>query len=37
VVGDLQTELRLDEFYKPTDDPALVEAVVARAKELAAE
>jgi hypothetical protein len=36
VLGDLQTELRLDEFYKPTDDPAIVDAVVARAKELAA-
>jgi hypothetical protein len=36
VIGDLQKELRLDEFYKPSDDPANVDAVVAKAKELVA-
>jgi hypothetical protein len=35
-IGDLQKELRLDDYYKPFDDPAIVDAVVARAKELVA-
>lgn len=36
LLGDAQAELRLDEFYEPADDPAIVEKVVARARELVA-
>ncbi len=35
VVGDHQTELMLDRFYQPDDDPAAIDGVVAEAKTIA--
>jgi hypothetical protein len=34
LVGEQRSELRLDQFYQPSDDPALVEQVVAQARRI---
>jgi hypothetical protein len=34
VLGDTQIELPLEQFYKPSDDPTIIDSVVAKAKEL---
>ncbi|HWB03220.1 MAG TPA: hypothetical protein VG796_09365 [Verrucomicrobiales bacterium] len=32
IVGEKGTEIRLDRFYKPSDDPAAIDNVVAKAR-----
>jgi hypothetical protein len=34
MVGEQRVELRLDPFYQPTDDPALIELVVTEARRI---
>ena len=34
LVGEQRTELRLDQFYQPSDDPSVVEQVVAEARRI---
>jgi hypothetical protein len=34
MIGEQQKELRLDQFYQPNDDPAVVEHVVAEARRI---
>jgi hypothetical protein len=34
MVGEQRAELRLDHFYQPTDDPTLIEQVVAEARRI---
>jgi hypothetical protein len=34
LVGEQRTELRLDQFYQPSDDPAIIERVVAEARRI---
>jgi hypothetical protein len=34
LVGESRTELRLDQFYRPEDDPKLIEQVVQAARQL---
>ena len=34
LLGEQRTELRLDQFYQPSDDPALIEQVVAEARRI---
>jgi hypothetical protein len=34
LLGEQQSELRLDQFYQPSDDPGLIEQVVAEARRI---
>jgi hypothetical protein len=34
LVGEQRSELRLDQFYQPSDDPGLIEQVVAEARKI---
>jgi hypothetical protein len=36
LIGKRERELRLDRFYQPVDDPAMIEKVVAEAREIVA-
>jgi hypothetical protein len=35
LLGEQRSELRLDKFYQPSDDPGLIEQVVAEARKIA--
>ena len=34
MVGEQRRDLRLDQFYQPSDDPAIIEQVVAEARRI---